>query len=283
LDVGCGTAILSIFCAQAGARKVYGIEASDIVDYASQIVFRNNLQNKITLFKGLVEEITLPEPVDIIISEWMGYFLLYEAMFNTVLCARDRWLKPDGKVYPSQANLYLACYSDEEYVYSKIDFWKNVYGVDMSPIISFAKYYAFYPGCVVDTLKGDTIISNSVLLRTIECRTVTLNQLDETIAAFEVKFTKSCDWQGFVGWFDVLFGGDEEAGRDPVVLSTAPGLSYTHWHHTLFVFEQPFVVQKDQTVMISMVIIPHPQAPRHLQITVDFMCNDIAFHRVYDF
>ena len=30
--------------------------------------------------------------MDIIISEWMGYFLLYESMLDTVLYARDKWL-----------------------------------------------------------------------------------------------------------------------------------------------------------------------------------------------
>ena len=30
--------------------------------------------------------------VDIIISEWMGYFLLYESMLDTVLYARDKWM-----------------------------------------------------------------------------------------------------------------------------------------------------------------------------------------------
>jgi protein arginine N-methyltransferase 1 len=36
-----------------------------------------------------VEDITLPvDKVDIIISEWMGYFLLYESMFDSVLFAK---------------------------------------------------------------------------------------------------------------------------------------------------------------------------------------------------
>jgi protein arginine N-methyltransferase 1 len=49
----------------------------------------------ITLVKGKVEEVTLPEgieKVDIIISEWMGYCLFYESMLNTVIYARDKWL-----------------------------------------------------------------------------------------------------------------------------------------------------------------------------------------------
>ena len=41
--------------------------------------------------------------VDIIISEWMGYFLLYESMLDTVLVARDRWLAPGGLLFPDKA------------------------------------------------------------------------------------------------------------------------------------------------------------------------------------
>lgn len=46
--------------------------------------------------------------VDIIISEWMGYFLLRESMLDSVLVARDRFLKPGGALYPSHARLYVA-------------------------------------------------------------------------------------------------------------------------------------------------------------------------------
>jgi hypothetical protein len=36
-----------------------------------------------------VEEINLPvEKVDIIVSEWMGYFLFYESMLDTVIYSR---------------------------------------------------------------------------------------------------------------------------------------------------------------------------------------------------
>lgn len=46
--------------------------------------------------------------VDIIISEWMGYFLLRESMLDSVLLARDKYLAPGGALYPSHARLFLA-------------------------------------------------------------------------------------------------------------------------------------------------------------------------------
>jgi len=108
LDVGCGTGILSMFAAKAGAKKVIGIECSSIVDHARNIVKANHLDDVITLVKGKVEE--LPdgiEKVDIIISEWMGYCLFYESMLNTVLHARDRWLAPGGLMFPDRGTLYV--------------------------------------------------------------------------------------------------------------------------------------------------------------------------------
>ena len=50
-----------------------------------------------TLLKGRIEDLTLPvDHVDIIISEWMGYFLLFESMLDSVLWARNKYLKPNG-------------------------------------------------------------------------------------------------------------------------------------------------------------------------------------------
>jgi protein arginine N-methyltransferase 1 len=75
----------------------------------------------ITLIKGKMEEIELPvKQVDIIISEWMGYFLLYESMLDTVLVARDKYLAPGGLMFPDQATLFLAGIEDAEYKEEKI-------------------------------------------------------------------------------------------------------------------------------------------------------------------
>ncbi|PNY00554.1 arginine N-methyltransferase, partial [Trifolium pratense] len=93
LDVGAGTGILSLFCAKAGAAHVYAVECSQMADRAKEIVEANGFSEVITVLKGKIEELELPVPkVDIIISEWMGYFLLFENMLNSVLYARDKWL-----------------------------------------------------------------------------------------------------------------------------------------------------------------------------------------------
>ena len=60
------------------------------------------------------------EKVDIIISEWMGYFLLYESMFDSVIYARDKWLAPGGMLMPNRAKMYIAALDDEAYYTKKL-------------------------------------------------------------------------------------------------------------------------------------------------------------------
>ena len=130
LDIGWGTGVLSIFAARAGAKHVYGVDNADIVHYAREIVKVNGYQDKITIIKGKVEEIELPvEKVDIIISEWMGYFLLYESMMDTVLFARDKWLVKGGLILPDKCTMHIAAIEDAEYKTNKLRFWDNVYGI----------------------------------------------------------------------------------------------------------------------------------------------------------
>ncbi len=79
LDVGCGTGILSMFAAKNGAKHVIGVDMSSIIEMARNLVELNGFSDKITLLRGKLEDVELPFPkVDIIISEWMGYFNLWE-------------------------------------------------------------------------------------------------------------------------------------------------------------------------------------------------------------
>ena len=96
---------------------------STIIEKAREIVKVNGMADKITLLQGKMEEVQLPhgiEKVDIIISEWMGYFLLYESMLDTVLYARDRYLAPGGKIFPDKATIFMAGIEDGEYKSEKI-------------------------------------------------------------------------------------------------------------------------------------------------------------------
>lgn len=83
------------------------------------------------------------QKVDVIISEFMGYALFYEAMANTVIVARDRWLKPGGVILPDKCSLFIFGITDAEFKIQRIQFWEDVKvgkddWYDFSPMTSLA-------------------------------------------------------------------------------------------------------------------------------------------------
>ena len=126
VDVGTGTGLLALFAAQAGARKVYAIEASDMADKAKLIVAANGFEDIIDVIKGKIEEIDLPEKVDLIISEPMGFMLLHERMLEVFSLAREKWGKPDCKMFPTTGTIYIAPFCDRDLYQERKDgasFW----------------------------------------------------------------------------------------------------------------------------------------------------------------
>jgi protein arginine N-methyltransferase 1 len=221
MDIGCGTGILSIFAARAGAKHVYAIENAEIALYAVEIIKRNGLEDKITVIKGKMEEITLPVPqVDIIISEWMGYFLLYESMLDSVLWARDKYLvKEGGKMLPDKIHMYVAAVEDGSYKQSKKDFWKDVYGVDMS--------------CLTPTVMReplvDVVSSNAIMTTASKILEIDLVTMKPSDVEFTAEYSLKCNYDdkvhGLVAWWDSDFGRLNKK----VVLSTSPYAKSTHW------------------------------------------------------
>ena len=108
VDVGTGTGILALFAAQAGARKVYAIEVSNMAERAVEIVRANGFEDVVKVIKGKIEEIDLPEKVDLIISEPMGFMLLHERMLEVFALAREKWGKPGCKMFPTTGTIYIA-------------------------------------------------------------------------------------------------------------------------------------------------------------------------------
>merc|ERR1719353_242796 len=95
LDVGTGSGVLAIWAAQAGASKVYAVEYTDMASHAKNLIEGNGLSGIVEVIQSSVEELDLPCKVDIIVSEWMGYILLRESMLDSVIRARNKWLKPE--------------------------------------------------------------------------------------------------------------------------------------------------------------------------------------------
>jgi protein arginine N-methyltransferase 1 len=105
----------------------------------------------------------------------MGYFLLYESMLDTVLLARDKYLKPGGRMFPDTARMYLAAIEDQDYKEEKINFWDNVYGFDYSCIKDIALREP-----LVDTVELKSVVTDPYMLKHINLLTAKKEDLTFT-------------------------------------------------------------------------------------------------------
>ncbi|KAK3143364.1 hypothetical protein QOZ80_4AG0299450 [Eleusine coracana subsp. coracana] len=289
MDVGCGTGILSVFCARAGAKRVYAVDASEIAIQAREIVKANNLSDQIVVIHGRVEDVDIEEKVDVIISEWMGYMLLYESMLPSVLFARDKWLKPGGLILPSHATLFLAPITNPERYEGSVDFWNDVYGINMSALVPLAKKFTSEEPSI-ETIGGENVISWPSVIKHINCYTFTTEEFKSITAKFKVSSMMLAPVHGFGLWFEVEFNGPAESSHnfpsnlnpldiiqkkrrrgsdDTVLLSTAPEDEPTHWQQTILYFPDPAEVKQDQVIEGSISITQSEENPRFLNINLE--------------
>eukprot|EP00397_Hematodinium_sp_SG-2012_P052923 GEMP01062875.1.p2 GENE.GEMP01062875.1~~GEMP01062875.1.p2 ORF type:complete len:187 (+),score=42.03 GEMP01062875.1:56-616(+) len=127
MDVGTGTGFLAMMAAKLGAARVHAVEANaEMAKIAENLIRANGLDHIITVHACRVEKLVLYEKVDTIISEWMGFYLVHEAMLESVIFARDEFLKSNGRIYPEQCTLW-ACPLDLKDLYDESHYFQDVY------------------------------------------------------------------------------------------------------------------------------------------------------------
>ncbi|KAF1894921.1 hypothetical protein Lal_00022415 [Lupinus albus] len=243
VDVGAGSGILSLFAAQAGAKHVYAVEASEMAGYAQKLIAGNPLLGqRITVIKGKVEDVELPEKADILISEPMGTLLVNERMLESYVIARDR--------------IHMAPFSDE-YLFvemaNKSMFWQqqNYYGVDLTPLHGTA-FQGYFSQPVVDAFDPRLLIAPS-MFHVIDFTKIKEEELYEIDIPLRFISNVGARVHGLACWFDVLFNGSTVQRW----LTTAPGSPTTHWYQLRCVLSQPIYVMAGQEITGRLHLIAH--------------------------
>uniref|UniRef100_A0A3P8W4Q1 Histone-arginine methyltransferase CARM1 n=1 Tax=Cynoglossus semilaevis TaxID=244447 RepID=A0A3P8W4Q1_CYNSE len=253
LDVGCGSGILSFFAAQAGARKVYAVEASTMAQHAEVLVNSNRLGERVVVIPGKVEEVTLPEQVDIIISEPMGYMLFNERMLESYLHAK-KFLKPNGKMFPTIGDVHLAPFTDEQLYmeqFTKANFWyqPSFHGVDLSALRG-AAVDEYFRQPIVDTFDIRILMAKSVK-HTVNFLEAKEDDLYRIEIPFKFHMMHSGLVHGLAFWFDVAFMGSVMT----VWLSTAPTEPLTHWYQVRCLLQSPLFTKAGDTLSGTALLI----------------------------
>ncbi|XP_006003607.1 histone-arginine methyltransferase CARM1 isoform X2 [Latimeria chalumnae] len=264
LDVGCGSGILSFFALQAGASKVYAVEASSVAMYAEILVKHNNLSDKIVVLTGRIEEISIPENVDIIISEPIGYMLFNERMLESYLHSK-KWLKPKGMMFPTYSDVHLAPFTDEQLYmehYTRANFWYQqcFYGVNLSSLRNAAVDEYFRQPIV------DTFDIRILMARTVKYTVNFQEAKEEDLRRMEIPFVfhlmQSGLIHGLAFWFDVAFVGSMVT----VWLSTAPTEPLTHWYQVRCLLQTPLFAKEGETLSGKVLLVANKRQSYDIHI-----------------
>jgi len=206
-----------------------------------------------------LEDTDLPEAkYDIIISEWMGYFLLYESMLDSIIYAREHHLNPNGIILPSRCTLSLLGYGNDTLYAEQVEFWSDVYGVDMSCL---RKRSIEEP--LMEVVDAEFMLTDPEQIANFDIMTVDLNYPNFS-HQFSLKVTKAGRLSAFVGYFDTLF-----ELPSTVTFSTSPTATPTHWKQTVFFIDQPQTVKVGDVISGKITSRRHKEDVRALSVDIE--------------
>ncbi|XP_011150434.1 protein arginine N-methyltransferase 6 isoform X2 [Harpegnathos saltator] len=271
MDVGAGTGILSVFSVQAGAKKVYAVEATILAKTIEQVSIENNVQDKIEVIHSKIEDIYPDslEKVDIIISEWMGFYLVHEGMLDSLLYARDNFLQENGLLFPSVAKLYASpCQLRIMY-----EFWDNVHGVSMRCI---GKQYREIKSKTPELLCLDQndLLAEGKLVAWLDLKCISREELDLLCGEDYVSVcNKDGRYQGICIWFTIEFPDGSE-------MSTGPHDEATHWKQTIVVLPVDVEVEKHEPIAFKLHLKKDTMCPRCYNIEVKVLDAEEVEHDI---
>lgn len=239
LDIGAGTGIFSFLAVQAGAARVYAIESLDVIEIARQCAAKVPGAERITWIQGLSTDTELPERVDVVIGDLHGNLPFYAGNIRSLIDARQRHLKPGGRMIPLRDQLWAVPAQARDEAYELERPWRqNSYGLDLSDSRP-------YIANQVSRTRSSSIPLSSLLSQPARWGVIDYAVTEATGLEGTMAFTisRDADLHGFHVWFDT-------ETDDVHVISNAPGLPDKVFGSAFFPTEETVpVVEGDQVTL----------------------------------
>lgn len=193
-DLGSGSGILGLLCLQAGAAHVAFVDQTAMIDVARQALTRAGLADRASFIRGRSQQVDLPERVDVVLCDHVGYFGIDYGIVQLLKDARRRFLKPDGALIPARIKLQLAAIESDQ-CKELADGW----GAEGIPDeFHWLRSYSVNTVHAVN-LKRDELVSGPAELGAIDCFE---DQPEFFSWTAQLRMERDANVQGLGGWFN---------------------------------------------------------------------------------
>ena len=238
VDIGAGTGIMACLACRCGADRVYAIEPSSAIEPARAIARANGLGERIHFIEKMSTSVTLPERVDVLVSDLRGVLPLLRHHLPSIIDARRRFLKPGGVLVPRRDVVRVAVAGAPDLYERHVGPWeRNDYGLDMRAV-SRIETNAWRKCCA----RPDHVLLPPQSLPALDYETVETANL-----AGELRWvvTAAGEAHGLIAWFDADLGHD-------VTFTNAPGAPELIYGQAFFPWSWPVTLRIGDTVSVSM-------------------------------
>ena len=240
LDLGAGLGVHGLLAAAAGASRVYLVDPQPVVHAAAQAARDAGLADRIVILQERIEDVDLPERVDLIVSVFTGNLLFSEDLLPSLFFARDRYLKPGGALLPDRAQLWLAPLSASDLHHKEIGRWSDaVMGLDYSGARGFAANEIMW--LRRSEMAGSMQLAPGAAIAELDLVSATSGDCRGSASC---KVEKSAMCHGLLGWIRIRLNGQW--------LSTAPDAPDVHWSPVLLPIDPPMPLEAGEDLAMSL-------------------------------
>ncbi len=237
LDLGTGPGTMALLSCRFGARKVYAIEADPVIQVAREIAVSNGLDGQIEFIEGFSTKISLPERVDVIVSDMNGILPWYQQHLPSIADARRRFLAPGGVMIPKKEIVWLGVVESRQAYSQHAEPWKTGHGFQMHAAWDIAT-----------NSPRKIKLPSEDLLTPPQCGLVldmSVVEGPDSRADLSSVVTRPGVGHGMLVWFDYVL-------TDDVFFSNGPGCGTTIYDQTFFPWKQPVNLEIGDVVTASL-------------------------------
>lgn len=207
LDLGCGSGVLGLMALRAGAGKAYFVEEGVIIEAARRTVTTAGFADRAEFLQSNSFQLELPERVDVILCDHVGYFGIDYGILDLLSDARQRFLKPGGVMIPTGFTLKLAPVEADD-THDRINRWLGG---------RVPEDFAWLVSAAANTKHAVNLAGSDLLAEAADLATIVLGDEIEPFLTWNAEFqcTRDGRMDGVIGWFDCKLIDDVRMTNSP--------------------------------------------------------------------